>query len=128
MWALRAEWGVSHTMLANLLKCRRHWYGWRMDLASLLLSGLALSLSISFCALLPLASYIDYWIQHLVCTTFFRILVKAKFMHKVGAYGALAIIYGPCLPKGDLAALLDLFFVESPGSIHALMRYVPLCS
>ena len=110
MRAPRAEWGVSQSVLANLLKCRCHWYGWRMDFASLLLSGLALSLSISLCALLPLASYIDYWIQHLACTTFFRTLVKAKFMQKVGAYGALAIVYGPCLPKGDLAALLGLFF------------------
>ena len=75
MWAPRAEWGVSQPVLANLLECGRNRYGWRMDIASLFLSGLALSLSISLCALLPLASYIDYWIQHLVCTTFFRTLV-----------------------------------------------------
>ena len=75
MWAPRAEWGVGQTVLANLLKCRCHWYGWRMDLASLFLSGFALSLSISFGALLPLACYIDYWIQHLGLPTFFRNLV-----------------------------------------------------
>ena len=46
-----------------------------MDSASLLLPGLALSLSISPCALIPLASHVDYWIQHLVLATFFRNLV-----------------------------------------------------
>ena len=75
MWAPGAEWGVSQTVLANLLECGCHWNGWRMDSASLLLSGLALFLSSSLCALLPLASYIDYWIQYLVFTTFFRNLV-----------------------------------------------------
>ena len=75
MRAPRAEWGVSQTVLANLLKCGCDWYGWRMDTASLFLSGFALCLSIPLCALLPLAGHIDYWIQHLVLDTFFRNLV-----------------------------------------------------